>query len=262
MDGRAVQGELRQDGARQTSGASLQDLPDKVATDQPDQIAAIARGGMDVIPRIEFMGQGIQGVVERTAIEAWPVAHRGHIRYGRRQRSGRPACWRRLRRQQSQSRRGAARLHGTRIWRRVGPETKPLRSFVGGARVDIMPVKNSAAATFRRFVADRRCTSPPSARSASGISALDPHAQSNRKSFRDCASGHARSRARRAQPDSVFRRAEASPAAPAASLRRRPSRHPTSVDPVQLFEPHDVDQDFGLGPGGCSTSPSATGRPP
>ena len=50
----------------------MQHLLDKVATYQPDEIAAIARRRVDVVARIELMGEGIQRVVERTALEARP----------------------------------------------------------------------------------------------------------------------------------------------------------------------------------------------
>src|SRR5271163_3171232 len=48
-------------------------LPHQVSTYQPDEIAAIAGGSMNVVAGVEIVGERIQRVVERAAIEARPI---------------------------------------------------------------------------------------------------------------------------------------------------------------------------------------------
>src|SRR5712675_1651338 len=125
---------------------------------------------MDIVPRLQFMGEGVQGVVERTAVETRPVAHRGHISHAA---DGEADALLAGDGRAGDDRKVAVtpRDFAERAPPRYGNETASIISSAPRA-VDIMPVKKSPAASFRRFLAVRRCTSPPSASSASGISAL------------------------------------------------------------------------------------------
>ena len=138
----------------------------------PHQIAAIARGGVDVVARIEFVGEGIQGVVERAAIEARKIARHRHVRDAADGEAD--AVARRHRRAGDDGEIAvAARDFAKRaaLADRRGNDTASIISSSARA-VAIMPVKKSFAGTRRRRLALRRCTSPPSASSTSGNSAL------------------------------------------------------------------------------------------
>ena len=130
---------------------SWQHLPHQIGADQAHEIAPIARSRMDVVARIEFVGKGVQRVVERAALRAAEIPASPACRRRRRRRGERrPLSLRPPRRRQWRNRRDGAPPRERRSARRsAGNETASINLIVGtGGRHHAgkeIPGRNAAA---------------------------------------------------------------------------------------------------------------------
>ena len=76
LDGAAVEREAHAMTLRRRSGAASAGLLDGGAAHAAHEFTAITRGGVQIVARVELPGKGVEGVVERVAIERGKVAGR------------------------------------------------------------------------------------------------------------------------------------------------------------------------------------------
>ena len=167
-------------------------LPDEFATDPAHEVAAVTRGGVEIVARVESQAKALSASSSALPSRGGKSRATGRPRR-RRQRGGALRPYPSRRRRRSRSRHAAAQLretHGAPERR----ETRPPRSFRRRARVPSGPAKKSFAGTRRRPLGLRDALRRQRLRPAE-TPRWGPNERSSRRPFHAPGSAHGRSKA-------------------------------------------------------------------